>query len=489
MASDSTGTAESPTSTPDQCSSECMALVAQQVGCGSVANISCVCNTGSAGPNFFSKAMACVGATCSDQTSIVVSYYYGDLCAGGVPPPPQSESSTTTSAPETFTHITTTTTPPETSLSTRTSTITASTGSTLNSESHTLDSSSHTPESTFTPPSSTPPGSGIISTSGSTATSIPLGIVSTARGPNGATPGVFSSSSSTASSIPEPTLLSSHPRSMIALIVSLPVVISLVLLAMAGIFLRNRIKRRMSVHRARVRATGAHQQTSWVGYDDDDLGSFHHGRSRSAVSATQHVTPRGSFRFDFHEEENPAMKEAHGAEATISPPLASSGQAPLAIPTVSIEPLKSSMDAHSDELLTCQCRAGAHAHHNQETERGAGIENDTNVQLQDRDIMAALQPASQPINTEQRYGSHAQPGPASEAATSIPPYPSSEGQIEGDTEPRMLRLVLPWAFGQHLLSLAAANPPPEGVAPDTVDDEATEPPPAYHLLSRRGSLG
>ncbi|KAJ8469168.1 hypothetical protein ONZ51_g9166 [Trametes cubensis] len=145
------------------------------------------------------------------------------------------------------------------------------------------------------------------------------------------------------------------------------------------------------------------------------------------------------------------------------------------------------MGAHNNKRFTRLPHAGAQAHIEQATaaECDVGIRRDADAPVQDKDCMA-ITPEPQPIHPEQRHSSHVPPGPA-DGADNTHTHPDAEGQVQVDAEPRMLRLVLPWAFGQHLLSLAAANPPPSGAAPHAEDNEATEPPPAYHLLSRRGS--
>ncbi|KAI0653059.1 hypothetical protein C8Q70DRAFT_1059654 [Cubamyces menziesii] len=160
------------------------------------------------------------------------------------------------------------------------------------------------------------------------------------------------------------------------------------------------------------------------------------------------------------------------------------GRGTLAILDPSSEPLRSSMGALDDRSSTCHSRMGARAHLHVAIDGGADTgtgESTSNLSRQEKDCMA-ISPELPLINADpERDGSPVRPQSASEAIVSTPTHSILGGQT-GHAEPRALTLVLPWALGQHLLSLAAANPLPHDEALHPVDGEATEPPPPYHLI-------
>ncbi|KAI0326191.1 hypothetical protein GY45DRAFT_1437837 [Cubamyces sp. BRFM 1775] len=482
--------------TSNPCVDTCFTQSVQAAGCGSLTNLSCVCNLDHNGPNYFGKTMACVVENCgANQSNITASYYFGTLCGGGgAPPPSQSPSSITTSVVATahgpssssFTSSTTTTKAQGTSISSPTTSIRASTdpGSTLSSsDAHTsanpdtILASTHTVSLSIT---SVPDGASVPIPSNVTTASGP-------ESPDTSMGASISSTSSIPSSIPKPTVLSSesHQRS-IALTVSLPVVISLVLLAAIIIVLRIRARRRKSFNRTRMRGFGSPLPTSGAGYEEGDLGSLYRRQGHNAPLVTGPVPPTGFLRLGYREIAELAGKEAHGDAATLSASGGRNGYGRRATLDLSSEPHKSSNGAHDGERSIRESRASALWRANQDTECRADTRNDTDMLLQGERRMV-IRPEPQPIDVAQRYSSHPHPEPVDGAGGGKTTQLGPEEQAQGDTEPRLLRLVLPWAFGQHILSLVAANPPRDGVAPQAVGDEATEPPPAYHLLSPRGS--
>ncbi|KAJ8462189.1 hypothetical protein ONZ51_g11056 [Trametes cubensis] len=450
----------------DQCLFTCFTQSAQAAGCGNLSDLTCVCNLDHGGPNFFGKTMACVVESCgSNQSNITASYYFGTLCGGGgAPSPAQSTSYETTSTLETSTSTSATTASTtrvqETSSSARTSTISSSISSTFSSESYTRDSSSSTPASALIQSSIIIPGPSSISISTLKSN------VTTTSGHDNPTESATSSSgsgSSISSSIPRPTLPSSKPHSQpIPLTVLLPVVISLVLLAAVILLLRRRAKRGMLVNRAHVLGSEMPPSTSLKVSEEQDVGSLRAGRGHDAMASRPTSSQsRGSSGSNWLLGEDFASREAHASDvATIPghPPLETSGQGQRAIlGRCHSEPLKpESTGAHNNKRSTRLPRAGAQDCIEQATvaERDVGIRRDADTPVQDKDCMEP-----QPTHPDQRHSSHVPPDPADGAADNTP---DSEGQVQVDSEPRMLRLVLPWAFGQHLLSLAAANPPPSG---------------------------
>ncbi|KAJ8461893.1 hypothetical protein ONZ51_g11256 [Trametes cubensis] len=326
------------------------------------------------------------------------------------------------------------------------------------------------PTQPFASPSISPPPDSagtLISTQGtsSSGTGIPPG-----------TPNPYTS---TISNLPKPVLPPSHSHSN-TLTILLPV-ISVILLAAAAICLRRRLRRRISLwgwlaHRAFEPPTSRDQQESPQGEHDAHL-----------VEEARSVSSRGSLDSSWHVDGDVAVRKAlYGDVAMPSDGVlleTNCGRGTLAILDPSSEPLRSSMGALDDRSSTCQCRtAGARAHFDMAIDDGVSTGGSTsNLSRQAKDCMA-IPPELPPIDAgSERDRSPVEPQSASEAIVSTPTSSISGGQT-GHAEPRALTLVLPWALGQHLLSLAAANPLPHDEALHPVDGEATEPPPPYHLI-------
>ncbi|KAJ8462193.1 hypothetical protein ONZ51_g11059 [Trametes cubensis] len=161
--------------------------------------------------------------------------------------------------------------------------------------------------------------------------------------------------------------------------------------------------------------------------------------------------------------------------------------------------LGSSMLAH-DENSTLSSHATSQSQPSQMTECGAsthinasappqgedsigGFRAHTTPNSRDSRALTASYPEISSLGVERAATSHLQP--AAEANSSI--SASSERSV-GNAEPRLLRLVLPWALGQRLLAMAAAlSPPSHEGTPSIEDGHVSEPPPPYDQLSQRGS--
>ncbi|KAJ8469174.1 hypothetical protein ONZ51_g9170 [Trametes cubensis] len=165
--------------------------------------------------------------------------------------------------------------------------------------------------------------------------------------------------------------------------------------------------------------------------------------------------------------------------------------------------LGSSMLVH-DENSTLSSHATSQPQPSQTTECGASTHINASALLQGEDSIGGFREhttshsrdpraltASYPEmssltgSVERRRAATSHLQPAAETNSSI--SASSERSV-GNAEPRLLRLVLPWALGQRLLAMAAAlSPPSHEGTPSIEDGHVSEPPPPYDQLSRRGS--
>ena len=245
-------------------------------------------------------------------------------------------------------------------------------------------------------------------------------------------------------------------------------------------------------------------QTPWVQFGDCDLGSPEHrgelqSGSAGSVSLTDHAS--GSLQNPFNDcniagpgadlnngHRDGSMSNSPLANCALHRALPSSGSDSRGSPT-------SSMRVNDESSIRSSCSM-ALQHHSQNMDFGRGIEDQiTKARLQvargtssNPRSLQGMQPETPPRYTGPAETSGRRLSSRNVRRDTSGTSTDSQGSRRG-SEPRLLRLVLPWAFGQRLLAIAASLTPSSQDAALYVEDgdQEMEPPPPYDHLSRRGT--